>query len=161
MAHSAGAGGGARCLCLTADATDFRLHFGDATDLVTASHAGVTAAITGDQMYKIGMGQQSVKDCIAYARPLAADSLLVIARWFQVPPNAIYLDTPMDQPDTPGDVIQIFNDNGVFGGFGELEVHGPGLQVAGGETGIRDTLVTAVGIMSREAWVAWKQGRTT
>ncbi len=141
----------------------FRLHFGDEARLVTASQAGVTAAITGDQIYKIGMGQESVANCIAYARPLTEDSLLVIARWFQVPSDATYLDTPMDQPDTPGDVIQIYNDNGVFGGFGELEVHGPGLQVAGREASrqrsrISDTLITAVGTMSRDAWRMWKQG---
>ncbi len=141
-----------------------RLHFGDDTRLVTVSPTGITAMITGDQMYKIGLGQQSVADCIAYARPITPNSLLVIVRWFQISPGATYLDTPMDQPGTPGDVIQIYNDNGVFGGFGELEVHGPGLRVparaeAVPGTRISDTLLTAVGTMSRDAWEMWKQGR--
>ena len=73
-----------------------RLHFGDDSDLVKALASGVEAAITGDQMYKIGMGQAEVEGLIAYARPLDSDSLLVIARWFEVPGDAEYLDTPMD-----------------------------------------------------------------
>ncbi len=138
----------------------YRLHFGDDSGLVHAGPGGLEAEITGDQMYKIGMGPQGVMDLVAYARPLSPDSWLVTARWFQAPADAVYLDTPMDQPGTPGDVIQIFNDNGVFSGFGELEVHGPGLQVPSEEgmeamPQVSDTLVTLTGIMSSSDWEAW------
>ena len=141
----------------------YRLHFGDDAGLVHAGKGGLKAEITGDQMYKIGMGQQGVTDLIAYARPLSQDSWLAIARWFQAPADAVYLDTPMDQPGTPGDVIQVFNDNGVFGGFGELEVHGPGLEVPAGEDVeavpvVSDTLVTLTGIMSPADWETWTGG---
>ncbi len=139
----------------------YRLHFGDETGLVKADDGKLEAEITGDQMYKIGMLQQGVKDLIAFARPLSGDSMLVTARWFRVPADAIYLDTPMDEPRTPGDVIQIFNDNGFFGGFGELEIHGSGIQVPSGAANgdmpqVSDTLVTMIGTMSPSEWENWK-----
>ncbi len=151
---------GGRMYVASAVPDRYRLHFGDDSGLVHAGPGGLEAEITGDQMYKIGMGQQGVTDLVAYARPLSPASWLVTARWFQVPADAVYLDTPMDQPGTPGDVIQIFNDSGVFGGFGELEVHGPGLKVTSGEdikamSQVSDTLVTLTGTMSPSDWEAW------
>ena len=145
------------------DSARYRLHFGDESGLVTPASGGIAASITGNHMYKIGMGQNAVRDCIAYARSLAHDTLLVIARWFETPADAVYLDTPMDRPDTPGDIIQIYNDNGVFGGFGELEVHGPGLRVQAESefpecTRVTDMLTTSVGIMSSSDWQIWKEG---
>ncbi len=67
----------------------------------------------------------------------------------------------MDQPNTPGDVIQIYNDNGVFGGFGEMEIHGAGLTVRPEdsidlELQERDEFVTVVGTMSASAWSDFK-----
>lgn len=142
----------------------YRLHFGDEFGLVSQSGGGLTAAITGNQMYKIGMGKDAVGGSIAYARPLTQDRLLVIARWFATASLLPYLDTPMDRPGTSGDVIQIYNDNGVFGGFGELEVHSAGLHVpAEGEAALKpragELLETCVGTMTRSDWQRWKEGR--
>ena len=139
----------------------YRLHFGDKAGFVKAGVGRLEAEITGDLMYKIGMSQQGVKNLIAYARTLSDDSMLVIARWFEVPANAVYLDTPMDEPGTAGDVIQIYNDNGFFGGFGELEIHSSGLQfpsdaAKGDMPKVSDSLLTLVGTMSPSDWEAWK-----
>ena len=69
----------------------------------------------------------------------------------------------MDQLDTPGDVIQIYNDNGVFGDFGEMEIHGAGLTVPledpiDLDLQVRDEIVTAIGTMSVRAWSDFKVG---
>ncbi len=151
---------GGRVYVASSTPDHYRLHFGDDSGLVHIGPRGLQAEITGDQMYKIGIGQQDVADLIAYARPLSRDAWLVTARWFQVPADAVYLDTPLDQPGTLGDVVQIFNDNGVFGGFGELEVHGPGLEVPSREDmetmpRVSDTLVTLTGTMSPLDWESW------
>ena len=42
------------------------------------------------------------------------------------------MEEPADRPGRRGDAIHVYNDDGMFGGFGELECHG---QTIGGETG--------------------------
>lgn len=69
-----------------------------------------TIALTGQHMFKIGFGPRTVTGRISYAR-----GPLVIDRVIDVDPSRPYDD----------DAIQIFYDDGHYGGYAELEHHSP------------------------------------
>jgi len=65
-----------------------------------------------------------------------------------VPPTAL---------DTPGDAVQVYNDDGNFGNFGEMEYHTPALVAGAGNDLIQDTNLTVAGFVARSDWDAWQR----
>jgi hypothetical protein len=92
----------------------------------------VSLKITGSRQYKVGYKAAYVFGRLAYFNHLDNDRAYLIVRNFFNNPSAPYLEEPPHLPGQYGDSIHIYNDDGNFGGFGELECHG---QAIGGMTG--------------------------
>ena len=112
--------------------------------------------ITGQYRYKIGISPSGVKGKQAYIRKVMA-GYLVIFREFFPQPWRHYCDVPLDNLKSNGDAIQVYNDDGSFGGFGEMEYHSPCLEAGNGPGHIVDTNLTIVGLVAAKDLAAWKE----
>jgi hypothetical protein len=92
----------------------------------------VRVSITGQNWYKLGYKAAHVTGRFGYFNNLEGNQAYLLVRNFYNNPSALYIDEPGPQPGFRGDSIQLYNDGGTLGGFGEMEVHG---QAIGGETG--------------------------
>jgi hypothetical protein len=80
---------------------------------------------TGEHMFKIGMTARVFGGRLSYAR-----DGIVIERTVPVEPDSFYCDGPRDaDPAAPGDAMQIFEDDGHYGGYTEIEHHSPAARV--------------------------------
>ena len=93
---------------------------------------------TGERMFKIGLSPQVFDGWLSYAR-----DGIVIERTVPVYPDRPYCDGPRDA--APGDVLQIFEDDGHYGGYAELEHHGPA-AIAGEKPSVVDEYRTLVAV---------------
>ncbi len=112
--------------------------------------------ITGQTQYKVGVPPSRTVGPIAYARPVRGGWLVVyrhVSPQFWRP----YVDVPISDPRSQGDAVQVYNDGGEFGGFGELEYHSPGIRFGKGEQVLEDRILTIVGRVSKTRWPACKK----
>jgi hypothetical protein len=87
---------------------------------------------TGEHMFKIGLPARVFGGWLFYAR-----GDIVIERTVPVHQNRHYCDGPRDaDPAAPGDVLQIFEDDGHYGGYTEIEHHSPAARA--GESVVDD-----------------------
>jgi hypothetical protein len=96
---------------------------------------------TGERIFKIGLPTSVFGGWLCYAR-----GDIVIERTVPVHRNRRYCDGPRDaDPAAPGDVLQIFEDDGHYGGYTEIEHHSPAAYV--GESVVDDyrTVLRKVG----------------
>jgi len=91
---------------------------------------------------------------VAYARKVAGEYLVVYRKFFPQPWR-LYSDVPMNDLKGPGDALQVYNDDGPLGGFGELEYHSPTIQVGQGNNHIMDSNLTIVGLICENQWQDW------
>jgi hypothetical protein len=88
--------------------------------------------ITGDRRYKVGIKAAQTFGRLGYFhRQNGGDACLIVRNYFNNP-SSPYVEEPPQTPGGAGDSIHVYNDGGLFGGFGELECHG---QTIGGHTG--------------------------
>jgi hypothetical protein len=92
--------------------------------------------ITGDRKYKVGLKGASVFGRIGYVQNRRDGKTQLIIRNFFCNPSFPYIDEPIKYPGCHGDSVQVYNDDGCLGGFGEIEVHG---CAVGGENGVTST----------------------
>lgn len=111
---------------------EFTNYYDPAGDLQEIKNNHVRARMTGDRWYKLGYKAAHVTGRLAYFNLLEGDQAYLLVRNFFNNPSALYIDEPGPLPGVRGDSIQIYNDDGGLGGFGEMEVHGGAI---GGETG--------------------------
>jgi hypothetical protein len=88
--------------------------------------------ITGRHQYKVGLKATGVFGRIGYFLRDEDGTARLIVRNFNSNPSFPYIDEPMKSPGKTGDSVQIYNDDGGLGGFGEIEVQG---CAVGGGTG--------------------------
>ena len=102
------------------------------------AHAIATgpAFITGQRRYKVGLRAVQTFGRLAYFNQLDAERAYLLVRNYFNNPSSPYVEEPAHLPGVRGDFIHIYNDGGMFGGFGELETQG---QTIGGSTGISST----------------------
>ncbi|HEX3782840.1 MAG TPA: DUF6786 family protein [Pseudonocardiaceae bacterium] len=99
----------------------------------------LTLASTGSRMFKIGLPATVFAGTLRYTR-----AGMDITRTVQVKADQRYCDGPLGaDPDEPGDVLQIFEDDGHYGGYAELEHHGPA-AIAGERPSVVDEYATVV-----------------
>jgi hypothetical protein len=80
---------------------------------------------TGERMFKIGLSAKVFGGWFSYAR----DGIL-IERTVSVYPDRPYCDGPREaDPAEPGDALQIFEDDGHYGGYTEIEHHSPAATI--------------------------------
>jgi len=101
-------------------------------ELQTIHDNYVALKITGNRQYKVGYKAAHVFGRLAYLNHLDDGRAYLIVRNFYNDPSGLYLEEPPDRPGWRGDSIYVYNDDGGFGGFGELECLG---QAIGGITG--------------------------
>jgi len=112
--------------------------------------------ISGETVYKIGLAPGEVSGRMAYAR-LVEDEYFVILREFCPQAWRLYADVPMNDLGGSGDAIQLYNDDGTFGGFGEMEFHSPALEVGRGPQVLQDVSLCVVGTVAQNDWSAWQE----
>jgi hypothetical protein len=92
----------------------------------------VRLKISGQRQYKVGYKAAHVYGRLAYYNQLDDDRAYLLVRNFFNNPSAPYAEEPDHTPGCRGHSIHVYNDNGEFGGFGELECNAPTI---GGDTG--------------------------
>lgn len=93
--------------------------------------------IDGEYMYKVGYKAPQFLGRIAYHNSLGNGTEYLLVRAFLSNPSATYTMEPPEVPGDRGYPIQVFNDDGTYGGFGEIECSG---QAIGGDTGRSETI---------------------
>jgi hypothetical protein len=108
-------------------------YFEPIDDRYLSHHAHhVILQITGDRRYKVGLKAAQTYGRFGYFNRLDDGSAYLIVRNYFNNPSSPYAEEPPQTPGGAGDSIHVYNDGGLFGGFGELECHG---QTIGGHTG--------------------------
>jgi len=116
----------------------------------------LTCRITGKHAFKFGLAPELVSGRMAYARPVRG-GWLVIYREFHPQPWREYCDRPLTASGDRGDAVQVYNDGGEFGGFGEMEFHSPALEVGRGNDWLQDSCFTVVGFVAARQWGRWSE----
>lgn len=92
----------------------------------------IALQVTGDRRYKVGIKAAHTFGRLGYFHPGAGSAAYLLVRNYFNNPSSPYVEEPPQTPGGSGDSIHIYNDGGLFGGFGELECQG---QAIGGYTG--------------------------
>ena len=94
----------------------------------------MTVKIDGRFRCKLGIAPWAARNGIAYlSYKQDSDEGILYLKEFEVDPTGLYLDRPWERPFDYGDAIQMYNDDGRFGGFCEIECHGPTKELAPNE----------------------------
>jgi hypothetical protein len=93
---------------------------------ITIGDDWISVKIDGKFRCKLGFAPWAARNGIAYlSYQKNSDQGILYLKQFDVDPEAVYLDHPWEKPYDYGDAIQMYNDDGRFGGFCEIECHGP------------------------------------
>jgi hypothetical protein len=93
--------------------------------------------IDGRRRIKMGLRAQWTTGRMACYRSITDGRAILIVRIFNPQPGEPYADVPRSADITTrtgGDCLQAYNDDGTFGGFGEMEHHDPAVIVGSGPT---------------------------
>ena len=102
---------------------------------------------SGEQQYKTGVS--ALKDGkITYRKDIGNSKQLVIIRSFEVQPPESYCDKRLVTSEEYGDIVQVYNDDGSLGHFGELEIHSKSIDFSGIEKSCELKTKTSVGIIN-------------
>ncbi len=106
---------------------------------VKIDKTSVRFLIDGKRRVKMGVPPHQTTGRMGYYRKLPGGKLSsLIVRMFGPQPGEPYIDLPRSSNAFfGGDAVQAYNDDGRFGGFGEMEHHDPAL-VAGQEPAVRN-----------------------
>jgi hypothetical protein len=103
-------------------------------------HPGyVRLKLTGDWKYKTGYKAAHTHGRAGYLQTLPDGRTCLLTRALFINPSLPYPEEPYEVPGVHGDSFHIYNDDGGFGGMGELEANG---QTIGGDTGRSASLDT-------------------
>jgi hypothetical protein len=89
-------------------------------------------AVTGRRRYKIGFRSPHLTGRVGFFKRCPGGQAELIVRNFFNDPSSDYVEEPAHRVGCRGLSVHVYNDGGVFGGFGELECNG---RTIGGETG--------------------------
>ncbi|NMR19212.1 DUF6786 family protein [Cellulomonas fimi] len=112
-------------------------YYEPAGELLALVPGAVTARITGDQRYKIGVKAAHVHGRAGYFRIDDQGRGALLVRNVGNDPSSIYAEEPDFAVGLLGDSLHVYNDDGGLGGFGEVEARGR--TIAGG-TGRRESV---------------------
>lgn len=141
-------GGGGTIICPTLHPIDApHCYFEPFGDHVKTGPGVVSVRIDAQRQFKLGLPPQSCLGRMGYYRRGADGQCTLIVRIFGIVPGAPYVDTMRSCPDdqrTGGDCLQVYNDDGAYGEFGEMEYHDPGIVVGQHPTSREGTSITHV-----------------
>jgi len=121
-----------------AEATDYHRGTPFAAALTPAS-GGFRFPITGAHIFKMGYKAAHMTGRAGYINTQDDGRAYLLVRAFGNNPSALYIDEPADSPGHIGDSVQVYNDGGALGGFGELECFGQAIGGAAGVSSATDT----------------------
>ncbi|GGD93447.1 DUF6786 family protein [Paenibacillus nasutitermitis] len=110
----------------TASPTDFFSPAGPSH--LSVSEGIVRFRIDAKQAHKISLTSLQTTGRFGYFRRDESGHCHLIVRQIGVYPSADYLDVPWHDPVYGGHCVQLYNDDGQIGSFGELEHHAPAVQ---------------------------------
>ena len=96
------------------------------------------ALVETDASFKFSIKAGQSRGSMVYINT-ACDPASLVVRKYHVGDESRYADFPCNDPGDPGYLTEIYIDDGAYGGFGEMEYHSPAIDVAGGETEVRDS----------------------
>jgi len=109
------------------------IYFGQADESALSTKDGcIRIPITGNQQYKVGYKAAMMTGRMAYLKHTDDENGYLLIRSFDNNPAAVYTEEPPEEPDNRGFSVHVYNDDGKFGGFGEMECNG---QAIGKDTG--------------------------
>jgi len=100
-------------------------------DHLTREPKGLRLRITGDRRYKIGLKAAHLFGRLGYRGALPDGRAYLLVRNFYNDPSSPYSEEPANRAGCAGHSVHVYNDGGMFGQFGELEVNG---RPIGGDT---------------------------
>lgn len=93
-----------------------------------ASRSGLRIDLSGRRRFKVGIRTGEHVGTVAAWREGPGDTATLLVRYFQDAPSSRYLEEPPGSPGHEGDSIYVYNDDGRFGDFGEVEALGRALE---------------------------------
>jgi len=124
---------GGRLIIPSTPAAEVSDYFEPVDDQHLARHDhSLTFQLTGQRRFKAGVKAAQTFGRLGYFHRLDDGRAYLLVRNFFNNPSSPYVEEPPQTPGGAGDSIHVYNDGGLFGGFGELECHG---QTIGGSTG--------------------------
>jgi hypothetical protein len=103
-----------------------RIYFGDpGKDRLKSAPDCLQATIDAKKQYKIGVKAAALTGRAGYLRHIEKEIWALLVRNFFVNPSGEYVDVPWDDEKDFGYAFQVYNDDGKYGNFGELEYHTP------------------------------------
>lgn len=142
-------------LISTTSQSTFQDYFGSFDDCLHHAEKGLLRfTITGNHQYKVGVPVDVATGRMAYLHPVG-NQTLVIFRHFTPRPGHRYCDVAPLNRLASGDVVQIYNDGGQYGGFGEMEYHTAALTAGEGNDRLQDTSLTVVGLVETNQVNGW------
>lgn len=119
--------------------------FGNPVEPVRRGREGaVRMPVTCESLYKIGIPAASAHGIVGYVRTVGETSFLMISQ-FNHDRRGTFYDEPPDSPGVSGMSTFLFQDDGTFGNYCELEIVGADLGV--GPDGTRR------GFLSVDSWI--------
>ncbi len=98
---------------------------------ITINDDWIAVKIDGEYRCKLGIAPWAARNGIAFLRYEKENGQgILYLKEFDIEPEGIYLDHPWEKEYNYGDAIQMYNDDGSFGGFCEIECHGPAKELA-------------------------------
>lgn len=113
----------------SAEPTDFFNPTGDSH--LRLLPGSVRFRIDATEAHKISLKAVHATGRLGYIRPIANDRYALIVRQIRMDPSGRYGDVPLHDTADAGHCIQLYNDNGRIGSFGELEYHSPSFAGTG------------------------------
>ena len=100
---------------------------------VDARHIGregddLLLRLSGTTRFKVGVKSGSHRGQMVYWRDLPDGRSQLLLRSFEDAPPSRYLEQPPAMPEHEGDSVYVYNDDGRYGSFGEVEVLGRALE---------------------------------
>ena len=123
--------GGKMIIPITSPDIDYSDYFDPVGDYQEINNNFISLNISGDKQYKVGYNSASVLGRIGYLNKFDDNNFCLIVRNFFNNPSSIYCEEPPDIIGKKGNSVHVYNDNGMFGGFGEIECNG---QTLGGNS---------------------------
>jgi hypothetical protein len=113
------------------------VEFEDYYEPIDDQHLQITSgaallAVTGRRRYKIGFRSPHLSGRVGFFKRCPGGQAELIVRNFFNDPSSEYVEEPADRVGCRGLSVHVYNDGGVFGGFGELECNG---RTIGSNTG--------------------------
>jgi hypothetical protein len=102
---------------------------------LTSASCGLSFLFDGLERHKIAIRVSDVLGGRAgYLREISKGEFSLLVRNFFVEPSADYVDTPWNDPEDRGYVLDCYNDGGINGLYGELEYHSPAMGPGSGRS---------------------------